>query len=573
MTLKNKLKLTPFLRVIIPFVVGILVTPLVSAPLWITVIILIATYLGAWTMRNEFIGRIYTTAAIFITAILLTNLKTPREIAPRGTKILMAIEVTSTPAPTQKFTATKSESTGVNGSCKASDSTVTATATTYHQARWAKATATVGKFRVLNFPERRGINAEAPTATSTSGQRVGGKMGDSELGSPLAKGSHWQKTNEKIELYIDTTYKIRLGQQIVIRGYINPIDTTNSRYSDLMHSRGVIGRSYLTPGNLVAQMEAPTESLSIMASRLQSAAVNRIMQLKIAPEDRNMVATLTSGDRRGMDRQLRNDYSKVGVAHILSVSGLHMGFVLILANILLFWPPSFHKGHVIKNIVVVILLWVYACSAGMSPSVIRAALMMSAAQIALAVSAKGGGYNVLLGVATIMLAINPLYLFDVSFQMSFVSILAIMFLAPRLYRRKFSKNRLLDALFSTTAVGVAAQIGVMPIVVYNFGNIPLIAVLINPLIIATSFITISMGLLWLIAPISILNPLISFVIEWTLWIQNSVVKWAAATPIAAIENVQISRNLTITLYAIMLIAAAAIVLVEQRNSRETKKNR
>ena len=72
--------------------------------------------------------------------------------------------------------------------------------------------------------------------------------------------------------------------------------------------------------------------------------------------------------------------------------------------------------------------------AGLSPSAVRAALMLSAAQLALACSVPGNGYNVVLGAATLMLAANPFYLYDLSFQLSFMAVLSILFFYPRLYR-------------------------------------------------------------------------------------------------------------------------------------------
>ena len=73
--------------------------------------------------------------------------------------------------------------------------------------------------------------------------------------------------------------------------------------------------------------------------------------------------------------------------------------------------------------------------------------MLSAAQLALACSVPGNGYNVVLGAATLMLAANPFYLYDLSFQLSFMAVLSILFFYPRLYRRKLCRNRIADGLF------------------------------------------------------------------------------------------------------------------------------
>ena len=111
-----------------------------------------------------------------------------------------------------------------------------------------------------------------------------------------------------------------------------------------------------------------------------------------------------------------------------------MGFVLVIANLLFGWTVLLRYGHVAKIVQVISALLRYAVMAGLSPSAVRAALMLSAAQLALACSVPGNGYNVVLGAATLMLAANPVYLYDLSFQLSFMAVLSILFFYPRLYR-------------------------------------------------------------------------------------------------------------------------------------------
>ena len=88
------------------------------------------------------------------------------------------------------------------------------------------------------------------------------------------------------------------------------------------------------------------------------------MRLNLNETDRNLLATLVAGERRGIDPNLRQEYAITGVAHILAVSGLHMGFVLLFANLLFGWIVLFRRGHLIKNILVILFMWGYAVMAG-----------------------------------------------------------------------------------------------------------------------------------------------------------------------------------------------------------------
>ncbi len=381
-----------------------------------------------------------------------------------------------------------------------------------------------------------------------------------------AKSGVWEACEENIQLYVDTCYKIAAGEQFTFRGYLNAIDTLGTSYGRLMRSRGLSARSYLTPGNLLVRAPEPRKDARYYALKAQQWAVERLSRLPLDTEEKNLLLTLVAGERRGLDRGLRADYSKVGVSHILSVSGLHMGFVLILINLLTFWLPLFRHGHLIRNALVILGLWAYAVVAGLSPSVIRAALMMSLAQVALGFSVRGNRYNLLLGAATLMLGVNPHYLFDISFQLSFLAVLSILFLYPRLYRRRINSNRFLDSLWSTLLLGLAAQVGTLPLVAYSFGNIPLVALGVNPVVILCSFVAVSIGFCWLLLPVGFLGPAAAWIISSVLHLQNTVVRWSAALPFAAVEGVKPNGWYVAGLYALMIGAGVLWKLLEERQA-------
>lgn len=282
--------------------------------------------------------------------------------------------------------------------------------------------------------------------------------------------------------------------------------------------------------------------------------------------DRSMVCALVAGERRTMDRDLRAAYARTGTAHILAVSGLHMGFVMLLVNLALGWIVLLRHGHLIRNVLAILALWTYAVMAGLSPSVVRSALMLSAAQAALGASVSGNGYNVVLGTATLMLAVRPGYLSDVSFQLSFAAVLSILFFYPRLYRRRLSRHRALDALYSSLLLGAAAQIGTLPLIAYHFGNVPLVSLAINPVVIFAAFVVIGASLLWLLCPLPLWNPFLSRIVETALTVQNGMVAHAAASPAAAIEGIVLPEWAVVLAYALLGMLAVAVKLREEKRT-------
>ena len=378
--------------------------------------------------------------------------------------------------------------------------------------------------------------------------------------------ARWQPTDEKIELRFDTGFHVSVGEQMAVAGYLNPIDTSGSRYGALMRSRGLTARAYVTRGNLIARMDGNGRTAMRSAALFQRAAVERLSRLRLSETDRSMVCALVAGERRTMDRDLRAAYARTGTAHILAVSGLHMGFVMLLVNLALGWVVLLRHGHLIRNVLAILALWTYAVMAGLSPSVVRSALMLSAAQAALGASVSGNGYNVVFGTATLMLAVRPSYLSDVSFQLSFAAVLSILFFYPRLYRRRLSRHRALDALYSSLLLGAAAQIGTLPLIAYHFGNVPLVSLAINPVVIFAAFVVIGASLLWLLCPLPLWNPFLSRIVETALTVQNGTVAHAAASPAAAIEGIVLPEWAVVLAYALLGMLAVAVKLREEKRT-------
>lgn len=504
MLLSDKIAITPFVKIIPLFAMGILAFGYVTAPDWMVLLVTLLAYAMAWWQRDNRYGGWYIGVTLFCSGMLVASMVATRELMPRGERLTMVAEVNQTPV--------------IRG-------------------RWQRTTARVGLFR----PASKG-----PAGT-------------------------WQETDERVELYVDTACRIVPGEQLSVTGYLHPMDTTGSRYEALMRSRGLSARIYISGDHLV-RLSGDGRRATRFAATLQGWAVERIGRLKISENDRNMLSALIAGEKRSVDRNLKADYAKTGMAHILAVSGLHMGFVLILIHFLFGWTVLFRQGHRIKNVLVILALWGYAVMAGLSPSVVRAALMLSAAQIALASSVPGNGYNVVLGTATLMLAVNPFYLYDISFQLSFCAVLSILFFYPRLYRKRLSMNRFLDTVYSSVLLGVAAQIGTIPLVVYNFGNIPVIAVLINPLVIFMAFLTIFVGLIWVLCAFSWLNGMFSMLLEGFLWVQNGVVSWAASTPVASFSGIRFDGYALLCSYLLLILMAVAVKLYEEGGRNRSNYN-
>ena len=220
---------------------------------------------------------------------------------------------------------------------------------------------------------------------------------------------------------------------------------------------------------------------------------------------------MAAGERRGVTPELRTAYSRSGLSHLLAVSGLHTGIVFALVNLALWWLPLFRRGHLLKNLLAAVAVWLFVAAAGFPPSAVRAAAMCTVLQAALASASEYVGLNALAAAGFGMLVWNPSWLDDISFQLSFVAVAAILAWGVPLCRRCRTRWRALNVVVDAYLIGFVATLATAPLVSHTFGVVPLAGLAVNPLAIALAGVVVLGGALWMLAPVGFLAPAFGFV--------------------------------------------------------------
>lgn len=399
--------------------------------------------------------------------------------------------------------------------------------------RWQQTTARVGFWRDGGYNDRDAENA----------RKVGGEGDDG-----------WRRVNERIQLSVDTCYSVEVGEQIAFRAWVNPVG--DGSYGRLMALRGIHSRAYLVPGNLIRKAPHRSETPSYYAAKMQAGAVERLERLDLEPSSRGVVEAMAAGSRGAIERDVRSEYSTTGAAHLLAVSGLHVGIVFVLINLLLYALPAVRRGHIYRNAAAIAAIWAYAAATGLSPSVVRAALMFSFAQLALASGSRRDGLNIMLGSAVVMLAMNPNYWGDPSFMLSYAAVLSIAAFFGPVYDRVRTRWKVLNVLISVMIIGVVASVGTAPLVAYWFGRISLAGMVVNPLVILTAHVIVMFGVVWMAAPVGALNVAFSWVLDCAAGVQNAAVGWAAERDWASVDVGEIPLWTVVAAYVALGAAAA-----------------
>lgn len=234
--------------------------------------------------------------------------------------------------------------------------------------------------------------------------------------------------------------------------------------------------SGMTVRQWVQKQKEPDANTMVGRSRLfflkqREKLLERYRQQGLEDDAYALVAAMTLGDKTAIDKDLRQTYNISGAAHVLALSGLHMGIIYAALTLLTFG----RRRRIVTQALIVIALWAFVFLVGMPASAVRAAAMLSLYALLTLGYREKASINALAFTALVMLSISPYTLFDVGFQMSFLAVLSILVWTPVLndwvsptLQRRWPPLRWAWGL---TVVTLAAQLGVVPLIAYYFGRI------------------------------------------------------------------------------------------------------
>jgi competence protein ComEC len=280
-------------------------------------------------------------------------------------------------------------------------------------------------------------------------------------------------------------------------------------------------------------------------------------QLKVA-------SALLLGYREFLDKDLVKSYSSAGAMHVLAVSGLHVGIIFFLLKFSLGFLNKMRFGKYYFTLVILFCLWFYAMMTGFSPSVLRATTMFSFILVGeKLINRKVSIYNTLAVSAIILLVYNPFLVFEVGFQLSYLAVIGIVFIQPKIYKLIYVPNKLLDKAWNITAVSIAAQIATFPLGLYYFHQFPVYFFISNLVVIPSAIFIFYLGVcLFLTAPFGGVSLAIGKLLNGLIWCLNYTVKFTEELPFSLVSEISVGRLEAYLLYAIIV---AFLVFIYKRS--------
>lgn len=296
----------------------------------------------------------------------------------------------------------------------------------------------------------------------------------------------------------DTTNFLFPGDSLQVYGKIVPLtSSTNpllSNYQHYLKQKDVFHRFIsVSP----VRITHPSRKLYFRFQHLRQQLINRIDLIFRDTLSASLVKALCLGYKNDLNTSVRSLFSTTGTLHLLAVSGLHTGAVYLFIGQLFF---SLGIRSPRKRLLILPLLWAYACLTGLSPSVVRAAWILSFLQIGKTFAQDYSPINFIAASALITLIFQPTLLRSVSMQLSYTAYSGIVLLHP--YFRQFHSRVpfLPTPLYNLFSLSLAAQLATCPLCAYYFHSFCLNSFLINILAVPLATLLLYSSLIILILP-------------------------------------------------------------------------
>lgn len=381
---------------------------------------------------------------------------------------------------------------------------------------------------------------------------------------------NYQTSQEKILVYFDIAdslaNNLNFGDAIAARIEVQEFDAPkNPNQFDMatyMHLNGIRYSAHIKPDDWIF-LSNKGNRLVELSLQLREYFLSQFKAYGIDGQQFAVISALSLGYKDFLDDELRRVYSSTGAMHILAVSGLHVGILyFLLASALLFLPTS-RISRYGKLFVVLIFLWFFALLTGLSASVCRSALMFSLVAIGQCFNTRSNIYNTLAVAAFVLLVINPMNLFNIGFQLSFLAVLSIVVFHPYIYGLIHFKNRIFDYGWSLIAVSVAAQIGTFPLTAACFSQFPNYFIVTNLIAIPLATVILYLAVLLLVVSfIPVIAIWVGKLLNVLLLLLNSALQWVDGLPGSQIKGVHISSVQMFVL--ILCIVLLALFLYKRR---------
>lgn len=366
--------------------------------------------------------------------------------------------------------------------------------------------------------------------------------------------------NILLALRFDTTKILNLhyGNQLIIIAKYKPTEPPYNpaefNYKKFLANRQVYHQSFINQFQTIKIDSNKGNPIQQFALKFRESQVEKFRKYIKDNDARAVASTLILGYRTDLNEDIFEAYSHTGTIHILSVSGMHVAIVVMFLEFFLGFLNRNKFTKILKTVLMIGFVWLYSLIAGMAPSIERAAIMITLFLIAKLLAHRVNPFNIIALAAFIILLIDPFALTDVGFQLSFIAVIGLVYFHPKIKNLFITSNKLLDVLWTTVSVSIAAQLATTAISISYFHQFPLCFIISNLFIVGPATLIMYGGILFLIVPWPpIIMHYLGFILNNLINFTNNGLLYIDKIPGANINQIYLNILQILIFYAILIV--------------------
>jgi competence protein ComEC len=342
----------------------------------------------------------------------------------------------------------------------------------------------------------------------------------------LRDPNEWKPLSGKAMLTLPAGWADSLRAATILTVWVEwrPIPPPNNPgafdYQGFLKNRRIFSQGFVRSDDFQIE-KTPVGGSQAVAARWRRRAEVKLQEARLSDGSRAMAQALILGQKRDLDRDVMDRFSTTGVIHILAVSGLHVGIVLLMVQLVLNRIPWPYRFRWVPAVLSAVAVWLFALITGLSPSVNRAATMFSFLAVGKVMGRHVPSLHGLLTSAFVLLLLFPGYLFEVGFQLSYAAVAGILLVQPWLALWVQSRWMLVRKAWEMTSVTVAAQLTTFPLGMFYFAKFPFwfipanwVVLPVLPLVLGAGIVTLLIPTSWLkVLPVDVL---LEYLLQWVV---------------------------------------------------------
>jgi competence protein ComEC len=368
-----------------------------------------------------------------------------------------------------------------------------------------------------------------------------------------------KKTSGRILLNISKdslNHAFEIGNRLKINGTLyknTPQKNPNQfDYQKYLENKQIYAQLYTDPNEIKVSSEIEKD-IWYYTAKLRTRIIQNLGKSNFNTKELNVAVALIMGQQQDISPEIIRDYQYAGAVHILSVSGLHIGFILLFVSFILKPFPNSRQGSFIKLMIILNSLFLFGILAGLAASVVRSVTMFSFVTIGQYLRRSVNIYHTLLVSVLLILLFQPSFLFDVGFQLSYVALFFIIWLQPLLAKLWTPKYKVQKYIWDILTVSFAAQIGTLPLSIYYFHQFPGLFFVTNLIVIPLLSIIMALGsLVMVFAAFNWVPFYPSKSLELSIYYLDKIINTIASLEQFIIKDIPLNTSLLLTGYLALI---------------------